>query len=100
MLTTAQAAQALGVSARRIRALIAAGRLRATRAGRDWAITEVDLAAVARRPVGRPLIDTQIACRVKLSLGAFAAVQERQQPGESFDSALERILSTLPVASD
>ena len=36
---TAEAAQILGISARRVRALIATGKLAATKAGRDWNIS-------------------------------------------------------------
>lgn len=53
-LTTAQAAQRLGISPRRIRALIAAGRLPARPHGRDWSIREADLALVSDRRPGRP----------------------------------------------
>lgn len=56
MLSVEAAASRLGVSERRVRALIAAGRLPAERVGRSWVI---DLAALGRvdgvRPVGRPL---------------------------------------------
>jgi len=54
MLTTADAATMLGVSQRRVQALITAGRLRATKHGRDWLICPTDLAAYMRSPVGRP----------------------------------------------
>lgn len=54
MLTTADAAAALGVSAVRVRQLIAAGRLRAERLGRDWLIDEAALEAVRVRRPGRP----------------------------------------------
>jgi excisionase family DNA binding protein len=53
MLTTAQAADALGVTAARVRQLIRAGKLPAHRQGRDWAI---DPRALARgtRDLGIP----------------------------------------------
>ena len=54
MLTTKQAAARLNISIRRVRALIYAGRLPATKAGRDWLITEQDLADYTPRPAGRP----------------------------------------------
>lgn len=38
LLTTAQAAEAMGVSTQRIRQLIAEGRLSATKVGRDWLV--------------------------------------------------------------
>jgi excisionase family DNA binding protein len=54
LLTTAQAAERLGVSPRRVVALITAGRLPAAKFGRDWVIREADLAAVQRLPQGWP----------------------------------------------
>lgn len=53
-LTTPQAAEQLGISTRRVRALIAAGRVPAERLGRDWIIAEPDLDAVRDRKPGRP----------------------------------------------
>ncbi len=52
--TTVQAARILGVTRRRVDALIAAGRLPAHRVGRDWLIQVPDLARVKDRPWGRP----------------------------------------------
>ena len=46
MLTTNQAAEKLGVSRRRVIALIAAGRLPAEKYGRDWMIRSEGLEAV------------------------------------------------------
>lgn len=54
MLTTNQAAARLGISPRRVRALITSGRLPATRVGRDWLIHPADLARVQNRRPGRP----------------------------------------------
>ena len=54
LLTTREAAEILGVSVRRVQALISAGRLPATKHGRDWLILSVDLARVADRKPGRP----------------------------------------------
>lgn len=54
MLTTTQAARELGVSPRRIQALIASGRLPAELIGRDWHIEARDLKAVRVRKPGRP----------------------------------------------
>ncbi len=42
-MTTAEAASILGVTPTRIRAMIAAGRLKAKRVGRDWLITRAEL---------------------------------------------------------
>lgn len=54
LITTAQAAGQLGVSVRRVQALIKARRLPAERIGRDWLINEFHLADVAERKPGRP----------------------------------------------
>jgi excisionase family DNA binding protein len=51
---TAEAAQLLGISLHRVRALIAADRLPARKLGRDWVIARADLALVAERRPGRP----------------------------------------------
>jgi excisionase family DNA binding protein len=53
-LTTPQVAERLGVSIRRVQALIKAGRLPSKQFGRDHVILETDLALVAERKVGRP----------------------------------------------
>jgi len=54
LINTSQAAEVLGVSERRVRALIADERLPAQRVGRDYVINEEDLALVADRKPGRP----------------------------------------------
>ncbi len=54
MLTTSQAADSLGVTPQRVRALIVAGRLKAVKVGRDWLIEPPDLEAVKVRKAGRP----------------------------------------------
>lgn len=51
---TAEAARRLGVTPARVRQLIRAKRLPATRLGRDWAIEERHLSRVAVRKTGRP----------------------------------------------
>jgi excisionase family DNA binding protein len=53
-LTTKQAAERLGITPRRVQALIEAGRLPAQKFGRDYMIQEKDLKLVAERKVGRP----------------------------------------------
>ena len=53
-LTTAQAARILKVTASRVRQLILAGRLPATKHGRDLVVKEQDLIKVKYRKVGRP----------------------------------------------
>jgi excisionase family DNA binding protein len=55
IVNTAQAAQVLGITRRRVNALIKEGRLPATKLGRDWAIGQDDLEAFAKlpRPTGK-----------------------------------------------
>jgi excisionase family DNA binding protein len=54
LLSTTTAAARLGISARRVVALIDTGRLPAIRVGRSWVIRAADLAKVADRPNGWP----------------------------------------------
>ena len=54
MLTTPQVAARLGVTVRRVQALIHAGRLPSQQLGRDHLIKESDLKLVADRKPGRP----------------------------------------------
>ena len=54
LLTTAQAAPLLGVSAHEVRRLCKAGRLPALRVGRDWLITPQAAREYVRAPVGGP----------------------------------------------
>lgn len=53
-LTASQAAARLGVTPRRVLALIKSGRLPASKFGRDWQIQESDLKQVKSRNPGRP----------------------------------------------
>lgn len=53
-LTTKQAAERLGITPRRVQALVTAGRLPAQKFGRDYMIREKDLKLVEERKVGRP----------------------------------------------
>lgn len=53
-LTTMQVAERLGVTRRRVLALIEAGRLPAEKFGRDYMIREADLKLIENRKVGRP----------------------------------------------
>jgi excisionase family DNA binding protein len=53
-LTTDQAGKILGVTVRRVRALIEAGRLPASKFGKVWMINKKDLKKVAVRKPGRP----------------------------------------------
>jgi excisionase family DNA binding protein len=54
MLTTKEVAERLGVSVRRVHALIQAERLHAEKFGRDYMIKEEDLKPVQDRKPGRP----------------------------------------------
>jgi excisionase family DNA binding protein len=56
MLTVAETAELLGVSVERVRQFCYQGRL-GHKVGRDWVITEEELAALERKPVGRPKKD-------------------------------------------
>lgn len=50
-----EAAARLGISAQRVRALIASGSLPAERVGHAWVINEADIARPRRRSAGRPM---------------------------------------------
>jgi excisionase family DNA binding protein len=54
VISTEEAAKRLGVTANRVRALIDAKRLKATKFGNVWMIDPKDLDAVRDRKVGRP----------------------------------------------
>ncbi len=54
LLSTPDAAEALGVTVARIQQLIWDGRLPAQKVGRDYVIQENDLEKVRDRPTGRP----------------------------------------------
>lgn len=54
VISTAEAAKRLGVTANRVRALIDAKRLKATKFGNVWMIDPKDLEAVKSRKPGRP----------------------------------------------
>lgn len=54
LLTTKDVAERLGVSVRRVHALIQAERLPAQKYGRDYLINEKDLGLVEERKPGRP----------------------------------------------
>src|ERR1700694_4159122 len=67
-----QAALALGVSARRVRALIGSNRLPAVRLGRSWALDRSDLRSHGRGGGGRPL-SANSACAVLALLSGSQA---------------------------
>ena len=54
LLTTKDVAEKLGVSVRRVQAMITDGNLPATKLGRDYVIKESDLKFVKDRKPGRP----------------------------------------------
>ena len=54
LMSTAAVAERLGVSQGRIRAMIRAGRLPATKLGRDYFVDPKDLKLVKNRKPGRP----------------------------------------------
>ncbi len=54
LITTAQAAEKLGISVRRVQELIGAGRLPAQQFGRTYVVDEADLKLVEDRKPGRP----------------------------------------------
>lgn len=58
-LTTKEVADKLGVTIRRVQAMIESGRLPATKFGRDYMIREKDLKLVEDRKAGRPRKDNK-----------------------------------------
>jgi excisionase family DNA binding protein len=58
-LTTVEAADRLGITPRRVRALIQSEQLPAEKKGRDYLIEEKDLRLVKNRKPGRPKTTTQ-----------------------------------------
>src|SRR5262245_16155129 len=73
LMTTQEAAERLGVTSVRIRAMILAGRLPAERFGHVHMIKEEDLALVADRKPGRPpLTDEEKAERAEKKAAAVA----------------------------
>jgi len=54
LLTTKEAAEKLGVSVRRVQAMITDGSLSASKLGRDYVIKESELESVKDRKPGRP----------------------------------------------
>lgn len=80
-LTTAQAAKLLGVSQARVRALVASGDLRATKAGHDWSVLRSDVEARADRDArgGRPLSPASAWGLFELADGRVPGWLDRQQ---------------------
>ena len=75
-LTVTDAAAFLGISPVRVRALIAAGRLPASRFGRNWVVLQSDLRLVEQRHPGRPA-----------HRGRVDAHADTQSPGLDADKA-------------
>jgi excisionase family DNA binding protein len=63
------AAVRLGLSERRLRALIAAGHLHADRFGREWMLDEADIARHEARSHGRPLSERSAWALINLASG-------------------------------
>ncbi len=59
LLTTKETAEKLGVSVRRVQAMITDGSLPATKFGRDYMVKESDLESVKNRKPGRPSKKTE-----------------------------------------
>jgi excisionase family DNA binding protein len=54
LLSTAQAAERLGVTVRGVQKMIEEGRLKALKIGRDYVISPHALEGITRQPAGRP----------------------------------------------
>jgi excisionase family DNA binding protein len=81
LLTTEEAAERLGVTSVRVRAMILAGRLPAEKFGHVHMIREEDLALVADRKPGRPpLTDEEKAARAAQRAAASGAVSLPFEP--------------------
>lgn len=79
LLTTPEVAQRLGLSIRRVQALIKAGRLPSQQFGRDHVIKESDLALVSDRKAGRPKKEeAPVTATAKPTAKKKAATKARQ----------------------
>ncbi len=78
-LTTEEAAMALGITPSRVRQMIRAGQLPATRFGKAHLIYEKDLALVQERPVGRPA--SKVSAANKAATGAAKASNGAKKKG-------------------
>lgn len=88
----AEAAESLGVSSRRVRALISDGRLRAHRVGALWMIGRSDLNQVRERKPGRPKGSDGGACR-------YHRRQDWRTPKAIFDDLNSEFDFTCDVAA-
>lgn len=55
LISTKEAAEKLGISLRRVQALVTSGRLPAQKIGNSYVVKEADLELVRERKAGRPL---------------------------------------------
>ena len=97
MYTTEQAAAILGISARRVRALVKEGRLSAQKAGRDWLIDEHEVEQRNRTGAkpGRPRQDSQadiFSCTLMNLAHEVAAIR--------IDRRSTTVLSIEPIEPD
>lgn len=79
-LTTRQAAEELGITRRRVQALIDQERLPAQRVGRDWLVNRQDLELVRERPV----------IRKRLTRDQVAEIRGLRAEGESVENLAKR----------
>lgn len=97
MLSTSQAAKQLGVSPRRIRALIESGDLQAERIGNSWAIDENSLNKRKRSPKlnGRPKHNEKDVTALK----DYVLMNRNHEVARfTFNVKQERVLSVFPCA--
>ena len=81
LLTTPEVAERLGVSIRRVQALIHSGRLPSQQFGRDHLIRESDLVLVADRKPGRPAKQIQSNDQdVELDEGTISTKEIKKRP--------------------
>jgi excisionase family DNA binding protein len=79
LLTTPEVAERLGVSIRRVQALIHEGRLPSQQFGRDHLIRESDLVLVANRKPGRPTKQDEGEAQVEASGGEATSVKPTEK---------------------
>lgn len=83
LLSTSEAAEALGISIRRVVELIAEGKLTATKKGRDWLIHQSALAGVkvygkaGRPPKTPPATRSKAAAKTKAAKAAKPAAKAK-----------------------
>lgn len=98
MVGVAEAARRLGVSPRRVRQMIADGRLPARRIGRVWAINERDLDTIRLRPAHRPWKPASAWAVLAAAGGALPAAlsaSQRHRALRRLQAGLENIVALL-----